>query len=492
VISGKVLVLWIFLLCAGSVVGGQATSKYKPLRIPGRHTFPVSEAALLKIRDDQDVKKMREHAWELFAGLTNTRSGRPIWPTWYNKCDVGLASLGCPKLALGDTSDQHRLIQSLELSAQALLELEQSIDQVSSNALVESPKRDAQSTVLRTFLTKLIEHQEFASVWFNRPAARHISREMLNNPSVLDGIYGKRLALHSFKSEREIPPFPNRAVVLKTAWELVHLDSAYLTTPVSVWDPDRQASMQTVQDRKLSNSSDWGKRVKIDTTPGKKCADKDYDGNGGQDPVVPLDCFYAFPIDKDSPSWELINQVGAFHVPPEASGKYYLVLMAVHVITKETPDWVWATFWWHNHSSNPEYGLDRPPRQILKGNKWRHFLMNATLSRVTPSEAPPQSGGPKICFNPYLEETQANGMVSNCIQCHRRAAYSRDRDKIGQGTSLGLSWRDGTPANGIAPNPHYFDDALQTDFMWSIAIAQDTKFRDFLTQFYTQMQALPH
>lgn len=486
--SGNCLVLGMLLLCVGSVAGGQARPKYEPLNIPGKPKFPVPEATLLQIRDDQDVEKIRAHAWRLFAGLTNTRSGQPIWESWYTKCDVGLTFLGCPPLNPGDKSNEHRLIQGLELPVQTLLEFEQSINLPLPNPLVDFQKNEASSSTIATFMTKFLEHPEFAAVLFNQPAATHIRKKMLNNSKVLQ--VRQRLAAHSVRAEQEIPPFPNDTVVLKTAWELVHLVDGYLTTPVSVWDPDRQASWQTVQDKQLGNSSDWGKLVRIDTTPGKRCADRDYDGVGGQGPIAPLDCFYAFQIDKDSPSWNLINQIGVFRVPPESPGTYYLVLMAIHVITKETHDWVWATFWWYNRPSNREFGPDAAARRILGGNKWRHFLMNATLSRVTPLEFPPKSGEPKICFNPYLEETQPNGMVSNCIQCHERAVYSRDKSKIAQGIKLGLPWRDGTPANGTAPNPHYFDDALQTDFMWSIAMAQDTEFHDFLRQVYAQLQAL--
>jgi mono/diheme cytochrome c family protein len=118
-------------------------------------------------------------------------------------------------------------------------------------------------------------------------------------------------------------------------------------------------------------------------------------------------------------------------------------------------------------------------------------LMNTALSRVTPLEPPPQSGGPKICFNPFLEETQFNGVVSNCIQCHRRAAYNPETDKITEGKDLGLTWRDGkTPANGTQPNPHYFDDALRTDYIWSISTAQDTELRDFVMQLNTFLQTM--
>jgi hypothetical protein len=164
----------------------------------------------------------------------------------------------------------------------------------------------------------------------------------------------------------------------------------------------------------------------------------------------------------------------------------------MHVITKETPDWVWTTFWWYNHPDDTEYSADRPGSATLKGGNWRHFLMNVTLSKKTPNEPPPDTGGPKICFNPYFEEHFQNGLVSNCIQCHRHAAYSKE-DKTTAGQQLGLTWRDGkTPPPGTLPDPHYFDDVLRTDYVWTIATSRSQKLKAFLSDIASQLQLQMH
>lgn len=46
--------------------------------------------------------------------------------------------------------------------------------------------------------------------------------------------------------------------------------------------------------------------------------------------------------------------------------------------------------------------------------------MDTTLSMYTPTES---DGKEKICFNPYLEAGQENGVSSNCINCHSRSTY---------------------------------------------------------------------
>jgi hypothetical protein len=472
--AGKCLAVWI--LCFGSVVG-QVKPKYMPLRIPGKHKFPVSEAALLQMRDDQNDIETREHAWNLFAGLTRPAGSVAVWQTWYNKCDVHLALAQCPTR---DNSAQNHMIRSLELSPQSLLEFRQLIGQTPPTALTDLSEK---TQILQTFFSDYLDHPELASVWFNRPAANHILDSLLYESNVLNGIYCKRRMSHSFKSEQEVPPFPVGSVVLKMGWELVRLDKGDLTTPLSLWNPDKLAELQAKPGPGLSNSIDWGKVVRINTRAGL-CEDKDYDA------IVPLDCFFAFPVDKKWACSDLVQRVGPIVSCPMTVGKYFLVLVAIHVITKEIPDWVWATFWWHNHRNDTVYAAGRPDSTVLRGNKWRHFLMNTALSRVTPLEPPPKSG-PKLCFNPFLEETQFNGVVSNCIQCHRRAAYNPETDKITEGKDLGLTWRDGkTPANGTQPNPHYFDDALRTDYIWSISTAQDTELRDFVMQLNTFLQTM--
>jgi hypothetical protein len=442
----------------------------------------MPEEQLLRARDEQDVAKMREHAWEVFAGLTTERGGLPVWQTWYTKCDVHLALEDCPPAATVGVSRLGPITSSLEISPQTILQLEQLMEFALKNQADEAQESEKATEAVQSFLDAQRRHPQLASVFFNRPAANHILENKLYEGQTLDRIHCERTVSRSFKSESEIPPFPRRAVVVKAAWELVRLDAGYLTTPVHVWNPKLQASFQ-IQDNKLGSSEDWLNPVRIDTNPSHKCEDgKDYDG------VAPLDCFFAFPIDKDLITQDLIKLVGEFINVPHTPGKYYLVLMGLHVMTKEAPDWLWATFWWHNHPNHPDYGSDRPPRSVLRGNHWRHFLMNTTLSRMTPIDPPPQGGGPKICFNPYLEEDQKNGVVSNCIQCHRHAAYSNE-DKTIEGQQLGLTWRDGkTPPRPTPRDPHYFDDVLRSDYVWSIATTRSTNLRNFLTNLLDELQ----
>jgi hypothetical protein len=105
--------------------------------------------------------------------------------------------------------------------------------------------------------------------------------------------------------------------------------------------------------------------------------------------------------------------------------------------------------------------------------------MDTTLSGRTPTE---RDGGPKICFNPFLETDGRipNGIISNCLQCHDRAGYGL-REKRSRAYDLGILGRDGEKlASGNALEPNYFDDFRKTDFLWSLVPPRDTTLKDLL------------
>jgi hypothetical protein len=136
-------------------------------------------------------------------------------------------------------------------------------------------------------------------------------------------------------------------------------------------------------------------------------------------------------------------------------------LVALHYTTKEIPDWVWATFWWHDKPNDGPFAAHRPDQV---GGVWRNYLMDTAYSMDTPREA---DGKPHAVYNPWLEARFRNGTVSNCMTCHRRAIYSGlPKD------AAFLPVTRGTPPAGDAR----FTDATKLDFLWSVMFEslQDT------------------
>jgi hypothetical protein len=125
-----------------------------------------------------------------------------------------------------------------------------------------------------------------------------------------------------------------------------------------------------------------------------------------------------------------------------------VVLLGMHISTKEIPDWVWATLWWHDRPDEGPYAAGRPAR--LEGAA-RNYLMDVTFS------ATDTKGAPQPVMNPWLEARFPDGVHSNCLTCNRREA-------LGTMEYLPVTRQD-TPVT----DP-YFTDKTQTDMVWSLAL----------------------
>jgi hypothetical protein len=149
--------------------------------------------------------------------------------------------------------------------------------------------------------------------------------------------------------------------------------------------------------------------------------------------------------------------------------------MAMHVITKEMGDWTFQTFWWSPTPDTAPHADFRPPE--VRG-VWANYLMCTAYSMVTPRTP---SGGPHVCFNPYLETDlgptkpfTVGGLVypadpmagtrSNCMHCHARAGWpalvAGDPASANLGRIANLGY--------IAPNDPYYAKIVKTDFLWSL------------------------
>ena len=94
--------------------------------------------------------------------------------------------------------------------------------------------------------------------------------------------------------------------------------------------------------------------------------------------------------------------------------------------------------------------------------------MDATLSAGTPRD--PRSNGPNICYNPYLEGKLTNGLSSNCLFCHGHASYTKSPAERLSADEIGSpQYYDG--ARHVTPDQEsaFFEGAIKTDFLWSIA-----------------------
>jgi hypothetical protein len=142
----------------------------------------------------------------------------------------------------------------------------------------------------------------------------------------------------------------------------------------------------------------------------------------------------------------------------------YLALVALHFTTKEIPHWVWGTVWWHDRPDSGRFGFDRPGLVV---GAFRNYLMTASYSMNEPREL---DGGAHIAFNPWLEGPFPGGVQSNCMSCHRRAAWTAveaQRRNTARG-EVSVADRETFPTE-IKKGGEVVGPRVKTDFIWTIA-----------------------
>jgi len=186
------------------------------------------------------------------------------------------------------------------------------------------------------------------------------------------------------------------------------------------------------------------------------------------------------PCDRallDASAWWAYNR--AF-----AAGDY-LVLVAMHIVTKEQPDWTFQSLWWHPDAADPDpskcgrFCEDRPTN--LTDTTFKHYLLTTTYGTVqqqghTNYYAPPTTQGPvwPAAYNPYIELAASHPITSNCMNCHHRAAWPPTAAFKRPDEGRMSSYLQDSPQNPNAleqytgSNP-VFNGLLELDSMWAIS-----------------------
>ena len=434
------------------------TSAQCPSPTAQKPPFPVAASTLLEMRDARDVPRMRAHAWDLWAMLT--KGGSPAWDQWDDKCTLKTSSSACP--AHRAHLRPHEPPSGLEIPQQLLHEI----------ATTARPGQLAATSALQMLVKAFQANPNLAMVLYNPAAAKHIRDQHLFDEKVLNRLLQERLS--SPPSEREIPPFPEGSIVIKTAWEVLAVqgkEAGPLYLP-------SDAKLQLVQKGvdPVLPLTDFDRQPNVDLTPDLACDDKDYSLSA----KIPLDCFYYYEFKSNDDVQRINRDVGGGAIGTLVTVPAIAVLVGVHVTTKEIADWTWSTFWW-----SPDLpGSHDPCVPATITGKWRRFRMETTLSDTTPREPLPD-GGRKIIFNPFLENVIPNGMISNCMRCHALAVFPAPVP-LKDAYALGARRRDDTPAGCNAPDrrtceaPNYFDQSLKLDFLWSLQSKHDPAIKAFL------------
>jgi hypothetical protein len=196
----------------------------------------------------------------------------------------------------------------------------------------------------------------------------------------------------------------------------------------------------------------------------------------------------SFPIDAKEVKahWKQIgeDEKPRYHWQTGADGKIY-GLVAFHIMTKDVPNWFWAT-WEHvdnqdrcrENGCRDSFGLtaDGQVSTALQtlfqgagmGAEWQNYRLDGVQVDFTDS-----TGRPTIFGN---SEIEAGFMkTSSCITCHSRATVDAFGGRLEIFTDDGQSY-NGTPdpnwfysnLTTSPPTPQY----LQLDFVWSLMLAR--------------------
>jgi hypothetical protein len=395
--------------------------------VPHSSEYPRSEAELKALLDCEDVHGMRRHAWHVFREMTEPSSAdRSVakWESWYDRAET-FPEPGAPPVP--------HLFRGWLIRA---VEPDPEIHLVTPKSLTPP------SVVL-----------------YNREAHNFILKEKL---------YLKKTFRCLEESNRtEVPDFPREAIVLKADWELVWPDQETL---IGVWDGQR------VLPGAETNAPGSLPRQVCVADAESKC------GKSGHE-FRSVTQFYHIALkdllekDRQLLLGSLMSNklLGENAAPPE-----YLILTGMHIATREQKDWVWATFWWHDR---PNFGAFAEERPTGIAAPWNHYLMQVAYDMDRPREV---DGRPHISFNPYIEGFLHDGVVSNCIACHRRATFQSKPDDampvaLSNGFLTGPQDAETIVVRGaVAAMGSYldtpFERQLKLSFLWSLkhrSLAED-------------------
>lgn len=186
-----------------------------------------------------------------------------------------------------------------------------------------------------------------------------------------------------------------------------------------------------------------------------------------------------FPIEAKEikARWEPINpaNAGQYHTAivhnPNTGESETWGLKALHITTKDIPNWFWATF---EHVDNP--AMERVVRNRdshnlpseLEGTKWENYVLRGTQTDFVDS-----TGVPIVLANSIIEAGfQAS---SSCMTCHARATIGPRAGQFANRLTVFESFLPVVKGSIGMPDQELFWDLargrrryLQLDFVWSL------------------------
>jgi hypothetical protein len=421
--------------------------------------FPEDSTAIYTWLANRDTISITNHAWGIWAGLTSKSNQiykgdtLLVYETWLGVKEIADFSAaqnkegGCVNVKKNRTELN---VPQQFLHAQLL---------TNGKALVQASDE------------KL--GQVFETVSYNPTASCFATENLIFNQSVLN-----KYAIND--GIGKIPSFPSAAITTKPTYYAAKPDSNGMIK-VPVWPG-------TPNPAKTFDHTSWNTYVYVDTKNGQE-SNKKLTPVTSETPTnaeiasatCNLNDFINYQLDKEAAIY--LNQHQDKGSSDFVEGDYVL-LVGMHVGTKEISNWTWQTYYWAYNPAQPfapssSYIASLKPKQITGAAA--HYAVSPAYAMVWPNQ--PINGGTNvgvetiISFNPYLEAgfgpsvfTTPNqldknlqyGVQTNCMSCH---ALATAKGNIGYTTDQYISMND----------TKLFMNQVQLDFAWSIQSNINTK-----------------
>ena len=281
----------------------------------------------------------------------------------------------------------------------------------------------------------------------------------------------------------QINPFPSNSLFIKPAYLEYPSSAKVLQMPVWLNPPNPPDSLNVFDPNQFPlcvyvdvNNRQSNHKTLVPVTP--KCTSIDSIANA----TCNLNEFINFTVDSTMAAFmNEQDRVQGLKGPNKAEAGNRVLLVAMHVGTKEVSNWTWQTFYWTPIPSDPGGPSSSLAAGLLPNTVQgaaRHYAANAAYVMTTPNNSPSPGAGSMFGYDPYLEggfgpstfnvpnlyqPAFKYGMQSNCMACHSLAVPS--------------------PNNGYTTDqyinlaaPPFCKDQVRLDFVWSIqtALIHDT------------------
>jgi hypothetical protein len=369
---GAYCILGVFVLALAS----EARAQFKPVSFP-KHTgvpgfvFPVSQETIDKWNATDNIERMAEHAWGIWVGL-NMPSGEKyqgqelrVFETWNTTDEVTPPTTAEAARSARPRSLTPKRLRQFRFRNGLML----SRESIPSDAPLGFVKYDPSAADF------ILKHKIISTTTLNK--------------LIVSGQIGN------------VPDLPNTSIAIK-----VQTDS---TAPdpmnpgyhkLNVWPgPPNPAA--------ASGEGSWPNYVWIDLNPKNPSTG---DGSSG--------------VTRMPANTYSINDFLHF-----ANDGTTLIVVGMHVTTREASNWSWQTFWWAPEATKPPLPSSQNiasvrPEKLLKMGAPAHYSVALAYSMRT------SKGGTVFGYNPYLEGRFSGlggqyqfGVQSNCMSCHANASY---------------------------------------------------------------------